>query len=339
MMRRKKEGSADVPSVSEYAKGVASGSRMMLSKAITLIESNSPKHFEAAQELIKEINSDRKPSLRIGITGVPGAGKSTFIDAFGTLLCEMGHKVAILAVDPSSQVSKGSILGDKTRMERMSRNPNGFIRPSPSSGVLGGVNRKTRETILLCEAAGYDIILVETVGVGQGEFLVRGMVDFFLLLVLTGAGDELQTMKKGIMELPDLVVVNKADGDNRLQAEKAQREYNNILHFLKPYTEGWTTKATRASALKEEGIAEIWKTVQEFQKATEENGIFEKRRKIQQKEWFYESMKEQILFRFFHEGGMKEKVKRFEEEIEEGSLPVSAAVKTLIDAFFSKHPT
>ncbi|MFY4776232.1 methylmalonyl Co-A mutase-associated GTPase MeaB [Metabacillus sp. RGM 3146] len=337
MIRKKRKAGFDGPSPEEYAEGVLEGNRVMLSKAITLIESNAPQHFDAAQSLIQKITPERKPSLRIGITGVPGAGKSTFIDAFGSLLCDKGHKVAILAVDPSSQVSKGSILGDKTRMERMARNPRGFVRPSPSSGVLGGVNRKTRETILLCEAAGYDIILVETVGVGQGEFMVRGMVDFFLLLVLTGAGDELQTMKKGIMELPDLVVVNKADGENVAQAKKAMQEYNTILHFLKPYTEGWTTEAVTASALKEQGISEIWGIIEKFKEITLGSGGFEERRMEQQKDWFYESIKEQLMFRFFNSKGIKEKIRAFEEDLKKEKVAVAANVQSLLDEFFSKN--
>jgi LAO/AO transport system kinase len=262
---RKKVLKKEERSTADIISGIHKGVRSDLAQAITLVESNATRHFHKSQEIIQEIMPSTGHSVRIGISGVPGAGKSTFIEAFGLYLCEQGHKVAVLAVDPSSSKTGGSILGDKTRMEQLARHPQAFIRPSPSSGTLGGVHRKTRESILLCEAAGYDVILVETMGVGQGEFVVRDMVDFFMLLVLTGAGDELQTMKKGIMELPDLVVVNKSDGDNLAKAKKAKHEYNTILHFLKPYTDGWTTSAVTASALKETGIEDIWQLIQQFE--------------------------------------------------------------------------
>ncbi|PLR68052.1 MULTISPECIES: methylmalonyl Co-A mutase-associated GTPase MeaB [Bacillaceae] len=332
--KRKKTGSVE-KSAEDYIKGVLKGERVAVAQAITLVESNAEKHFEKAQQMIEVLLQKGHPSIRIGITGVPGAGKSTFIDAFGTYLCSLGHKVAVLAVDPSSQVSKGSILGDKTRMERLSRNPDAFIRPSPSSGTLGGVTRKTRESIIVCEASGYDVILVETVGVGQGEFAIRGMVDFFLLLVLTGAGDELQTMKKGIMELPDLVVVNKADGENLENAKKAMHEYNHILHFLKSYTPGWETKAATASALHETGIHEIWETITVFSKETRENGIFEERRKLQQKEWLYDMIQEQLKHHFFQHSYIKGNMLKYEREVTEGKRPVSSSVKELISAFLN----
>ena len=217
-------------------KGVREGNRTLLAKAITLIESNAEKHFLPTQELIKELLPYSGNSIRIGITGVPGAGKSTFIENFGLYLIEQGHKVAVLAIDPSSTISKGSILGDKTRMELLSRNPKSFIRPSPSAGILGGVARKTRETIILCESAGYDVILIETVGVGQSETTVRSMVDFFLLMQIAGAGDELQGIKRGIIELADLIVINKADGDNIARTELAKRELQNVLHYIRNST-------------------------------------------------------------------------------------------------------
>ena len=233
-------------------------------KAITLIESNSPRHFEAGQELVRRLLPASGNSIRVGVTGVPGAGKSTFIESFGLWLIERGHKVAVLAVDPSSSLSRGSILGDKTRMEELARHPSSFIRPSPSGGALGGVTRKTRETIIACEAAGYDIILIETVGVGQSEVTVRSMVDFFLLMQIAGAGDELQGIKKGIMELADLVVVNKADGNNIQAAELAGRELNNALHYLRQATPGWTTKALTCSAVQKTGLPEIWHEIERF---------------------------------------------------------------------------
>ena len=225
--------------VEDYVKGVAAGDRMILSRAITLIESNSPRHFPKAQRVLQDLLPHTGKALRIGITGVPGAGKSTMIEAFGNMLCDMGHRVAVLTVDPTSSVTKGSILGDKTRMGTLSRREEAFIRPSPAGGTLGGVARKSRETMLLCEAAGYDVILIETVGVGQSETTVRSMVDFFLLVVLTGAGDELQGIKKGIMELADAIVINKADGDNRTKAQVARGEYERMIEYIRPATPGW----------------------------------------------------------------------------------------------------
>lgn len=331
MMKKRRE-----KTIEELVEGVIKGDRVTLAQAITLIESNSSRHFERAQQLIEALLPQQKKSIRIGITGVPGAGKSTFIDTFGTFLTEQGLKVAVLAVDPSSKVSKGSILGDKTRMERLSRNENAFIRPSPSGGTLGGVNRKTRETILLCEAAGFDVILVETVGVGQSEYVVRSMVDFFLLILLTGAGDELQTMKKGIMELPDLVVVHKADGDNIEKALKVKEEMNMMLHFLKPYTEGWETKAVTASSLKESGIDTIWETVQAFVETTEKSGVFSRRRKEQQLEWMHDMIKEHIERQFYEHPEMKTLVPTYEADILAGKRAVSSAVLRLVDLFHEK---
>ena len=331
--RRKKAGEAG-KSANEYADGVISGYKTAVAQAITLVESNAEKHFETAQEMIEALQQrTTSKSVRIGITGVPGAGKSTFIDAFGTYLCAKGHKVAVLAVDPSSKVSKGSMIGDKTRRDPLTRKPDAFNPPKPSGGTLGGVTRKTRESIIVCEAAGYDVILVETVGVGQGEFAIRGMVDFFLLLVLTGAGDELQTMKKGIMELPDLVVVNKADGDNVKNAERARHEYNQILHFLTSYTRGWETKAVTASAIQEKGIEEIWDTVTAFLDITMKSGVFEKRRQLQQKEWLYEMIQEQLKHHFFQHHSIKGTMPVLEQEVISGKRPVSGSVKELIAAF------
>ncbi|APH04478.1 methylmalonyl Co-A mutase-associated GTPase MeaB [Bacillus weihaiensis] len=320
----------------EYVKGIKEGNRTVLARAITLVESNAERHFIQAQQLIESLLKEPSNSIRIGITGVPGAGKSTFIDSFGSLLCNQGHRVAVLAVDPSSQVSNGSIMGDKTRMERLSRHPNAFIRPSPSGGNLGGVSRKTRETILLCEAAGYDVIIVETMGVGQGEFVVREMVDFFLLLVLTGAGDELQTMKKGIMELPDLVVVNKADGDNMMKAERAKQEYGSILHFLKPYTPNWTTITLTASALKETGIKDIWDRVMEFEHVTKKNGFFYERRKNQQTEWLYSLLTHELHHLFFTNSSVKKQLPLFEEQIRMGEKTVSASALEILSLFLEK---
>lgn len=327
------------PSIDELFKGVLDGDRAALARSITLIESNAEHHFRAAQELLQKLLPYSGKSLRIGITGVPGAGKSTFIEAFGNYLCSIGLKVAVLAVDPSSSISGGSILGDKTRMEKLSRNPKAFIRPSPSSGKLGGVHRKTRETLALCEAAGFDVILVETVGVGQSEVLVREMVDFFMLLVLTGAGDELQGMKKGIMELADGVFVNKADGDNKINAEKTRKEYNQILHFLQPATKGWATKAYTCSALQNDGIEQVWETVQTFKEVTSRTGIFEERRRQQTKEWMRSMIIDQLHSDFFYHPIVKELLPKFENEVIAGNRTVTSAVENLFKSYFQSKKT
>ncbi|WLR43864.1 methylmalonyl Co-A mutase-associated GTPase MeaB [Bacillus carboniphilus] len=319
--------------VEELTNGIIAGDRASLARGITLVESNSQKHFEEGQMLLQALMSHQNKTIRIGITGVPGAGKSTFIDSFGTYLTSKGLKVAVLAIDPSSQVSKGSILGDKTRMERLARDHKAFIRPSPAGGKLGGVSRKTRESIILCEAAGYDVILVETVGVGQGEYVVRNMVDFFLLIVLTGAGDELQVMKKGIMELPDLVVVNKADGDNKQRAVKAKQELNTILHFLTSYTEGWLTEAVLCSSTKESGIEEIWTKIEQFRERVEKNGLFKKRREEQQKEWLHDLIKEQVERLVFQHPIIKEHISQLESDIIKGKQSVSKSALSVIELF------
>ena len=319
--------------VHDYVEGVIKGDRVILAQAITLVESNAPNHLEKAQQIIEALLKINRKTIRIGITGVPGAGKSTFIDSFGTYLCELGFKVAVLAVDPSSKVSKGSIMGDKTRMERLSKNPSAFIRPSSAGGNLGGVTRKTRESIVLCEAAGFEVILVETMGVGQGEFIVRDMVDFFLLLVLTGAGDELQTMKKGIMELPDLVVVNKADGENLPLSKRAKHEYNTILHFLRPYTEGWVTKAVTASALKETGIIEIWQVIVEFEERTKKSNVFYERRNDQQRNWLHELVKYELYLHFYRHPSVSRKLSFYENAVVNREKSVAASARELVDLF------
>ncbi len=250
--------------IQKYITGILAGDRVMLARAITLIESNAPHHFTAAQSLLRELLPHTGNAVRIGITGVPGAGKSTLIEILGGMLCAQGHKVAVLAVDPTSSLTGGSILGDKTRMEQLSREPNAFIRPSPTGGMLGGVARKTRESILLCEAAGFNVVIVETVGTGQSEISVRSMVDFFLLVLVPGAGDELQGIKKGVVEIADAILINKADGENKIPAEAARVEYNRALHYLAPSADGWTTRAYTGSALTGEGIANIWAVIQRF---------------------------------------------------------------------------
>ena len=320
--------------VDDYVEGVLSGNRMILSRAITLIESNAAVHFDMAQQVIQRLLPYTGKSTRVGITGVPGAGKSTFIEALGTKLCQAGHKVAVLAVDPSSTVTGGSILGDKTRMEQLSREPNAFIRPSPSGGTLGGLTRKSRETLLLCEAAGYDTILVETVGVGQSETTVRSMVDFFLLVVLTGAGDELQGMKKGVMELADAIVVNKADGDNKQRARVTRAEYERILQFLRQATENWTTHAYTCSAYTHEGVMELWQDViLKFMRQGKENGVLAKRRKQQTLSWVHAMVEEHLHNLFYRSPEIVNCKDDIESEVIEGKLSPTLAVQQFINIF------
>jgi LAO/AO transport system kinase len=333
--RFKPRKTADPP-IEELFEGVKKGNRSLLARAITLIESNAEHHFESAQALLQRLLPYTGKSVRIGISGVPGAGKSTFIESFGMYLCNAGHRVAVLAVDPSSSKSGGSILGDKTRMEELSRNPRAFIRPSPSGGKLGGVHRKTRETMLMCEAAGFDVILVETVGVGQSEVVIRDMVDFFMLLVLTGAGDELQGMKKGIMELADVIIVNKADGKNKQIANQTRMEYDQILHFLQPATKGWTTRAATCSSLQKEGINEIWALIQDFMKTGKSTGSFVERRKSQTREWIYSMVIDQLQYSFFHNHDVKQLLPRIEDDVMEGKLAAASGVQQLFDAFYQK---
>lgn len=320
-------------SVEEYVEGVKKGDRMILAKAITLIESNAPKDFDKAQRVLQALLPRTGHSLRIGITGVPGAGKSTFIEAFGQLLCQQGYKVAVLAVDPTSSITGGSILGDKTRMQKLSREPNCFIRPSPSGGTLGGVARKSRETMMLCEAAGCDVILVETVGVGQSETTVRSMVDFFMLVVLTGAGDDLQGIKKGIMELADAIVVNKADGDNLERAKVTQGEYERMVEFIRPATEGWKTHAYRCSALQKTGLLELWAVMREFEKVTKKSGAFENRRQRQIITWVKTMIDEHLHNLFYEDPVIKGRLPEVRAAVLAGVVSPSQAVAELIKTF------
>ena len=317
-------------SVDELADGIRSGNRSMLARAITLVESNAIAHQEQSQQLLDMLMDRTGDSLRIGITGVPGAGKSTIIDTFGSMLCEQGHKVAVLAVDPSSTVTRGSILGDKTRMERLIQRENAFVRPSPTGGCLGGVARKSRETILLCEAFGFDVILLETVGVGQSEVTVRSMVDFFLLLLISGAGDELQGIKKGVIELADLIVINKADGDNLQRANAAKAEYNRVLGFLSPSTEGWKTRAMTASAQTGAGIGEIWETIRQFRQQTTAGGIFQCRRREQNLDWMRSLIDEALRRKFFADQQVKHKLDLLSAEVARGEMPPVKAVESLM---------
>ncbi|MGM9583334.1 MAG: methylmalonyl Co-A mutase-associated GTPase MeaB [Phascolarctobacterium sp.] len=320
-------------SAEELVQGVSEGDRKILSQAITLIESNAPKDFDKAQRVLQALLPYTGKALRIGISGVPGAGKSTFIEAFGQMLCRQGYKVAVLAVDPTSSITGGSILGDKTRMQMLSREPNCFIRPSPAKGTLGGVARKSRETMLLCEAAGCDVILVETVGVGQSEITVRSMVDFFMLVVLTGAGDDLQGIKKGIMEVADAIVVNKADGDNLPKAIVTQGEYERMIEFIRPATEGWKTHAYRCSALTKEGLLELWAVMRKFEKVTKESGAFYNRRKSQTLSWVNSMIDEHLHNLFFEDPMIKGRLPAVMEAAVNGVVSPSQAVTELIRAF------
>ncbi len=319
--------------VDEYVQGVREGNRTVLAQAITLIESNAPTHLATAQEVLRQLLPYTGNSIRVGITGVPGVGKSTFIEALGLHLCEQGHHVAVLAVDPSSSVTGGSILGDKTRMELLTRHPQAFIRPSPTGGTLGGVARKSRETMLVCEAAGFDVILVETVGVGQSEITVRSMVDFFLLLMLAGAGDELQGIKKGVIEIADALLFTKADGDNSLRAQAARVEFERALRFVGAATEGWKTRAYTCSAVTGAGIAEIWAVIEQFRTQTMQSGAFMNRRQQQTLDWMYSMIEEQLKTAFFTHGGVKAMRRTIERQVVAGTLPATLAAQQLLAAF------
>ena len=313
--------------------GIRNGNSTALAKAITLIESSRPQDIEPSEQLITECLQVKTNSIRIGITGVPGVGKSTFIEAFGTYLTQLGKKVAVLAVDPSSSITKGSILGDKTRMEKLSKDPNAFIRPSPAQDSLGGVARRTRETILLCEATEYDVILVETVGVGQSETLVHSMVDFFLLLKLAGAGDELQGVKRGIMEMADAIVINKADGENMKAVKHAIVEFQNALHLYPPKDNQWSPKVSSCSSLNNTGIAAIWEVMCSFLELTEANGHFQNNRINQYKNWFLQTIEEQLKTRFFDNKVVQERIRDYLQQIEAKNIsPVLAAHKLFKEA-------
>lgn len=322
-------------SLDEHIAGVLENDKTILARTITLIESNAPEHYERARQVLKSLLPNSGKALRVGITGVPGAGKSTFIETLGCYLIEEGLKLAVLAVDPSSSLTRGSILGDKTRMERLARQEGCFIRPSPSGGTLGGVTRKTRETILVCEAAGYDVILVETIGVGQSEVAVRSMVDFFLLLLIAGAGDELQAIKRGVMEIADAVVVNKADGANKARAEAAKDEYSLALKYLAPATKGWQTRAVVCSALTGEGIPGIWSMVKDFETTTKESGIFGERRRGQSVEWVFTMIEDYLKESFYNAPRVKAEMPGIRAEVLNNTMLPTTAAEKLLEIFYS----
>ncbi|MDY7094852.1 MAG: methylmalonyl Co-A mutase-associated GTPase MeaB [Acidobacteriota bacterium] len=320
-------------SVEEYAEGVLSGDRTALGRAITLVESHREDDWQLAQELLTRLLPKTGGAHRVGISGVPGVGKSTFIDSLGVRLLDKELRVAVLAVDPSSSLSGGSILGDKTRMERLASDPRAFIRPSPTSGSLGGVGRKTRETLLLCEAAGFDVVLVETVGVGQSETVVAEMVDCFLVLLLAGAGDELQGIKRGILELADILAVTKADGENRAPAERARAEFEGALHFMRPASEHWTPRVVTCSALEERGIDELWELVREHRQVLEKAGELEARRRRQQLRWMWSTVEEGLLQRLRHHPAVREQLDDLQSQVTAGQLTPTLAARRLLDLF------
>lgn len=326
-------------SISDYISGIRTGDRTILSRAITLIESNADDHQREARELLTALMPDSGKSIRIGITGVPGAGKSTLIETFGLYLIEQGHRVAVLAIDPSSAITGGSILGDKTRMEKLANHRQSFIRPSPSGGALGGVARKTRETMLICEAAGFDIILVETVGVGQSEITVRSMVDFFLLVQIAGGGDELQGIKKGVMEISDAIVVNKADGDNIPKAEAAKQEYATALHYTAPHTRGWQAQAFTCSAVSGAGITELWQAIQKFVTITRTNAVFEERRRNQDRQWMRAMIEEHLLAVFYKDAAVQTQLPEIENAVIAGKMLPTTAAQKLIELWENHPPT
>ncbi|HRZ41471.1 MAG TPA: methylmalonyl Co-A mutase-associated GTPase MeaB [Bacteroidales bacterium] len=320
----------------QYFEGIQQRNTAMFSQAITLVESTLPEHQAVAQEIIGLCLPFSGKSMRIGITGVPGVGKSTFIDAFGMHLVKQGHRVAVLAVDPSSERSGGSILGDKTRMEELSRQSSAFIRPSPSAGSLGGVARKTRESIIVCEAMGYDVILVETVGVGQSETTVYGMVDFFLLLMLAGAGDELQGIKRGIMEMCDAIFITKADGENLRKAKAATIEYKNALHLLPKSPSGWEPVTGTCSALTGEGIPEIWETIGNYSTFAKDSGYFTRRREEQQLLTIRETIHEEIENHFYRHPEILKHLPEYEQLVQKQQISGYVAARKLLDLYFSR---
>lgn len=319
----------------EYVKGILEKNRTILSQAITLVESSLPQHHKIAQQIIEKCLPHAGNSMRIGITGTPGVGKSTFIEALGVFLSKQNRNIAVLAIDPSSMKSKGSILGDKTRMEDLSTKENVFIRPSPSAGSLGGVARKTKEIIILCEAAGFDTIFVETVGVGQSEIAVHAMVDFFLLLMLAGAGDELQGIKRGIMEMADAIVINKADGNNISKAKLAQRDFQNALHLFPPTESGWIPVVKICSSIFNSGIHQIWDTILEFFELTKTNGFFVENRLRQEKHIMFETINQSLKDNFYSNKIVSKILPDFEKEVLTGRTSAYIAAQKLLEKYFN----
>jgi len=321
-------------SAADLIDGILAGNITALSRAITLVESTNPGHLAKANEVIKACLPHANQSVRIGITGVPGVGKSTFIEAFGKHLTGIGKKVAVLAVDPSSTISHGSILGDKTRMEELVKDQNAFIRPSASGETLGGVARKTRETITLCEAFGFDTIIIETVGVGQSETAVHSMVDFFLLLKISGAGDELQGIKRGIMEMADAIVINKADGDNVKRAKLAKTEFNRALHLFPAKKSGWTPKVSTCSAITKEGIDAVWTLISEFMELTKSNDYFDQKRREQNQYWMLETINEQLKNNFYNDSDIITLLESNKKAVQNNEISPFAAAQLLLKTYF-----
>jgi LAO/AO transport system kinase len=326
---------ADI-TIHEYIEGILHGNRMLLSRAITMVESSLSRHHILARQILDKCLPHSGNSIRIGITGIPGVGKSTFIEALGSSLIKQGKKVAVLAVDPSSSKSKGSILGDKTRMSKLAVEENAFIRPSPSAGTLGGVARKTRETILLCEAAGYDTILIETVGVGQSETTVHSMVDFFLVLMLPGTGDELQGIKRGIMELADMIVLHKSDDHPIEKIKLAERILLNALHFFPPNESGWIPKVQHCSSLNLTGISDIWDIITEYKQHTLSNGYFDQNRKDQAKFWLFETINNELLRSFSSDKRIHSRMKLLEQEVLSNKISPFIAAQELLNIYLGK---
>ncbi len=319
--------------VDDYVRGLAAGDRTILGRAITLVESRRDDHQRAAQELLARVLPQTGKAHRVGITGVPGAGKSTLLESLGTLLIDRGHRLAVLAVDPSSTVSGGSILGDKTRMPGLSTAERAFIRPSPSGGSLGGVARKTREAMLLCEAAGFDVIFVETMGVGQSEAVVAGMVDFLLLLLLPGAGDELQGIKRGLLELVDMVAVNKADGENLPAARKARAYYLSALKFSHPRVELWQPPVVACSGLEGSGLEELWTKIEEHRQILSQSGDFERRRSERLRGWMWSAVEDELLSAFRRHPRVAALLDDLERRVVAGEIPARRAAQRLLAAF------
>lgn len=322
-----------IPSLEDLIAGVHSGDRPMLARAITIVESTRADHRKAAEVLLEGCLPPATSSFRMGVTGVPGAGKSTFIDALGTKLADAGRKIAVLAVDPTSEVSRGSILGDKTRMQRLAAHPNAFVRPSPSGGRAGGIAHRTREAIFLCEAAGFETVFVETIGAGQAETAVHSMVDFFLLLALAGAGDELQGIKRGIVEMADAVVITKADGENEASAEEARAQFQYALQMFPPTESGWKPRVHAASALTGKGLDEVLRTMDDYEALARESGYFETNRRLQGRYWLRETLERRLLERLYDEPRVRASIEEYERRVENGELSASAAAEAVLQAF------